>query len=54
MRNDFSNPIGTHDRSAPFVSDHVNASGFANAAAGSNVEFSRGCSGSLVLLSWMR
>jgi hypothetical protein len=51
MRKEFSKPIGTQERSAPFVSDHVNASGLGNGAAGSKVEFSTGCSGSFVLVS---
>jgi hypothetical protein len=49
--NDFSNPIGTHDRSAPFVSDHVHASGLGNSSFGSKVEPATGLFGSAVDVS---
>jgi len=52
MRNDFSNGMGTHDKSAPRVADHVNASGEGNKFCGRNTESATGRVGSAVLVSF--
>ena len=51
MRNDLSKGIGTHDRSAPLVMDHVQVRGFGKTFSGRKTECAAGVSGLAVLVS---